>query len=1664
MAATSVGNGGVSTNGLVDGRYRLIERLGGGAQGAVYLAEDLAGGGRCALKAVAVAGVEAARMLASEFRHLASLSHPSLVRVRDLGRATSGPIERGTVYFTADLVVGPPLLTAAAAVAPGDRAAWLWQVASDLAGALAVIHAGGLLHHDVAPQNLVWSTADGGRGVLLDLGLSAARRTLGGARGTLAYLAPEAIAGAAEARSDLYALGACLWHAARGAAPFAGATAGELARAILREPPAPLDELDGPMAALIDRLLAKDADARPASAAALEDELAALGATLGLDGPRRRRRAGTAARRVLAAPPVVGADRALAAIAAQLAEVGAGRARPVRLWGPVGAGAGPVIAEAIRRHQLAAIGDERPVATVTRGTLDELAPAGATDDLDGFARRLARHAAGRGGVVVIEAGDDGRADAVGKALGRIDAGATAIILIVTAAAAPGACAGLVDVEVGAVDAAAIARLAAAMIGRAPPPGWSQALHAASRGLPDLAADLVRVAAARADDPFATSPLEAATSAEVATAIAAEQRRQLDPAALAAIDALACWGGRADTAAIADTAGALAGDDVLAGLWRAVAAGVVTEVAGRWTIEPVMVAVARAAWPPARHAALIGAALVHARAHAPAIAIAPLALDAGPAVADRAALLIAGAQAALAAGRPAAATTWAVAARAATDDAALQDRAGVIAARAALVQGHYRAAIDAADAITGPGAAAARLIAARALQRLGALDAAEQVLAELYADAPADDELAGAYARLLVARARYGEAAAIAGEVTALTQRARRAPAPGLALRLEAAGLAALYQGGLDDADRGFAGLETMARADGDDAITARALALRGMVAQQRGELALAAELHGKAGDAARRAGEVHAAAVADVNRGTALAERGQFGAAAPVLAAAVAALTELGAQAELVGAEFNHGNALLGLGDTAGARAAAGRAVARATAAGAPVMAVFARLLDGDCARRDGDLAAARASYADAVGRARAIAAPHALFHALLNAAELASDADGARAALREAEALIAGAADRDRWQIAHGRVLGAWPGLAGDRAALGVAIAEVARRARGAGRLDLAWRGLAVSAALARSGDEPGVAVARTREAAAVLAEVTAAAPAFARAIAADPEAAPLAARADDARPAEASRPAVAAEVARLRRLLALSRRLNAELGLDRLLDEVIDAAIEMTAAERGFLLLRAPSGALDVVVARNFGHDALLADEPGDGGAVSRSIAERAATTGEPVITIDAGHDERFGAAVSVSALRLRSVMAVPLRQKGRLTGCVYVDHRLRDGAFDDGAAGLLLELADVAAIAIENARLADDLGRRTAEVEALNARLSEDLADRDAELVKVRASTGADRDRLRAAYPTLIGRSPALGAVLEIIERAAQVALPVVIVGESGTGKELVARALHEHGPRKDAAFVAVNCGAMPEALLETELFGHVRGAFTGADRDRRGLFEIADGGTLFLDEIAETGPAMQAKLLRVLQDGGFRRVGDDKLRTARVRVVAAAQRSLGDLVAAGRFRDDLRYRLEVITIAMPPLRARAEDLPLLIEHVLARIAPGRDAKLTRAAHAALAGHDWPGNVRELENALARAVALGGQVIDLPDLPDAIARPRRATGAATPATPDGDLRLRPALAITERAYITAAMDRSGGNQTAAARLLGLSRFGLQKKLRRLAGEPDADADADE
>jgi transcriptional regulator with GAF, ATPase, and Fis domain len=305
---------------------------------------------------------------------------------------------------------------------------------------------------------------------------------------------------------------------------------------------------------------------------------------------------------------------------------------------------------------------------------------------------------------------------------------------------------------------------------------------------------------------------------------------------------------------------------------------------------------------------------------------------------------------------------------------------------------------------------------------------------------------------------------------------------------------------------------------------------------------------------------------------------------------------------------------------------------------------------------------------------------------------------------------------------------------------------------------------------------------------------------------------------------------------------------------------------------------------------------------------------------------------------------------------------------------------------------------------------------------------------------------AWPDLLGESPEADAMRAAVTRAARAPYPVLIEGESGSGKELVARAVHRLGPRHDRRFCAVNCAALSDELLEAELFGHTRGAFTGAVAERSGLFEDADGGTLFLDEIGELSPRAQAKLLRVIQEGEIRRIGESFSRKVDVRIVAATNRRLEQEAAAGRFRVDLRFRLDVIRIVVPPLRARIADIPRLAAHFWNEAARrvGSRATLSADALSALSRYDWPGNVRELQNVIAWM---------------AVHSPRRGRiGAA--ALPEGIAGVLPASAVTfeiaredfERRFIRSALARTNGHRASAAASLGITRQGLAKMMRRL------------
>jgi len=320
--------------------------------------------------------------------------------------------------------------------------------------------------------------------------------------------------------------------------------------------------------------------------------------------------------------------------------------------------------------------------------------------------------------------------------------------------------------------------------------------------------------------------------------------------------------------------------------------------------------------------------------------------------------------------------------------------------------------------------------------------------------------------------------------------------------------------------------------------------------------------------------------------------------------------------------------------------------------------------------------------------------------------------------------------------------------------------------------------------------------------------------------------------------------------------------------------------------------------------------------------------------------------------------------------------------------------------------------------------------------------------------ENQRLRRAvddrYGDMVGKSQPMLALFALLDRIAQVASPALVLGETGTGKELVARALHQKGPRASGPFVAVNCAAVPENLLESELFGHTRGAFTGATQARRGLFVDADGGTLLLDEIGELSPSLQARLLRVLESGEVRPLGSDAVRRVDVRIVAATHRPLSDLVHQGQFREDLYFRLKVLPVAIPPLRERGDDIRSLAEHFLGkareRLPNAAPRVFSSEATAALLAHPWPGNVRELQHLVERLVVTSDkEVIDAAAVTATLDPPKAASTQT-----HGAFAALPSLRELEQQYIDHVLERTGGNKTKAAEILGIDPSTLHRRNR--------------
>jgi Nif-specific regulatory protein len=495
---------------------------------------------------------------------------------------------------------------------------------------------------------------------------------------------------------------------------------------------------------------------------------------------------------------------------------------------------------------------------------------------------------------------------------------------------------------------------------------------------------------------------------------------------------------------------------------------------------------------------------------------------------------------------------------------------------------------------------------------------------------------------------------------------------------------------------------------------------------------------------------------------------------------------------------------------------------------------------------------------------------------------------------------------------------------------------------------------------------------------------------------------------------------------------LSMVSRLVNQELDMDNVIELVTGMVVEATRGERGFLMLKGPNGEFSFRHGRNMDDKVIGTPEA----KISNGIAKEVAETGEPIHVAEALDDTRFRDFKSVMDLNLRSIICAPIKVANEILGVIYVDHNQVARNFNQEDLNFLVAIAEKVAIPIKNSKRLREAEDRLA---AAEARIKTQAADLET----------------KYSYSQIVGRSEAMQRVFKLLDRIVETAHSVVIHGESGTGKELIARAIHYNGPRKARPFVAENCAALSDSLLEAELFGHVKGAFTGADRDSKGLFELASGGTLFLDEIGDMSERMQKKLLRVLQEGEVRPVGGKRVFHVDVRIVSASNKDLKKLVQERKFREDLYYRLNVITVELPPLRERRDDVVLLSEFFLEQHREaGAVREIERDVVGCLMNYDWPGNVRELENEINRLVAMSDSVITVDALSSKI---REGASSTTPKAADGGLSKYYGRSLKEVEYefmrdiILYTLENTNWHRTKAAKVLKVPTSTLFNKMKK-------------
>ncbi len=471
------------------------------------------------------------------------------------------------------------------------------------------------------------------------------------------------------------------------------------------------------------------------------------------------------------------------------------------------------------------------------------------------------------------------------------------------------------------------------------------------------------------------------------------------------------------------------------------------------------------------------------------------------------------------------------------------------------------------------------------------------------------------------------------------------------------------------------------------------------------------------------------------------------------------------------------------------------------------------------------------------------------------------------------------------------------------------------------------------------------------------------------------------------------------------LRRLQTFSARLMTTSSVDELLETLLDDVIQLTGAVRGVVLWVDPGGGADAVprvrASRNVQREALRDAL----GGLSDSIVRQVMETKRPVIVSDALSDTIFGKSESVIALQLSSVMCVPLLGQGEIVGALYVANDEIKHLFDRRQLDLLTVYASQASLILQNAML---LSALRADKEKLSAELSD------------------------KRFGEIIGACPSMMEVFRKLQKVATTDISVLITGETGTGKELIARELHRRSNRLNGPFITVNCGAIPENLIESEMFGHVKGAFTGAIASRPGKFQQADGGTLFLDEVGELPANLQVKLLRALQERVVFRVGDNRGEKCDIRIITATNRNLDEMIKTGEFREDLYYRLNVVNLWLPPLRERGDDVFIIAKVLLSKYAEELNSAVrgfSPVALSAIRRYAWPGNIRQLENRIKKALVLCDKTLLGPEDMDLGAEQQ------APIVP-----LEKAKEDFQRRYVLEVLERNNGNRTQTARDLGV------------------------